>query len=295
MSKQEFESIANQFKALSAAEKRGDCDLADIGKLGAACIKLINAPHIEQLDQGATTLEGRRKSYELRKSERNISRPIRKDLFCANAKTFLAEWKRLSDQAMKGSGKVSHEKLDETLYTAVTSFAVAYDLYKPTSRKTPGTFFEIIVGELLGAVTRLPRGKQIDLPDTDYKVPTDIVLMGAPGKPSLVIPTKITTRERIVQPWAHQRILADVYGKQYRSILVCVSELQRDGDKGINEICVPGQVKGFQKHLAQMSGMYYLDVPASYVTDDMKKVIAVKPLSFLFNGDLIELLELDNR
>ena len=132
-----------------------------------------------------------------------------------------------------------------------------------------------------------------DLPDTDYKVPTDIVLYGEEGKPSLVIPTKITTRERIVQAWAHQRILADVYGDRYRSILVCVSELQRDENRGVNEICVPGQVKGFQKHLAQMSAMYYLDPPAPYMTEDFLKIIPVKPLSALLQGDLKTLLEID--
>jgi hypothetical protein len=183
--------------------------------------------------------------------------------------------------------------MDSILYTAAIAFAACYDLYSPKSRKTPGTFFEVLIGTILTVVSGLPRSKQISLPDTKYKVTTDIVLQGSNGKPSLVIATKITTRERIGQPWMHQRILDEAFGRgKYKSILVAVSELQRDEEQGVNEICVPGQVALFQKYLSQMYGLYYLDPPAAYCTKEIVELLPVGPLSLLFGEVLVKLLQL---
>ena len=119
---------------------------------------------------------------------------------------------------------------------------------------------------------------------------TDIVLLNDKG-PQLVIPTKITTRERIVQVWAQQRILQDVFGSgKYLSILISMSELQRDQDAGVNEICVPGQVGLFQKYLAQVSGMYYLDVPKAYGTEEISQLVRVGDFGQFLAGDLRKLL-----
>jgi hypothetical protein len=149
-----------------------------------------------------------------------------------------------------------------------------------------------MIGALLGAVTGLPRSKQITLPDSRYKVPTDIVLQGQHGKPSLVIPTKITTRERVVQPWAHQRILDDGFGRgKYKSILIVVSELQR-AEGAVNEICLPGQIELYQKYLAQVYGMYYLDPPAAYMRPEFVALLPTRRLSVLLASELSALLEL---
>src|SRR5690606_14225136 len=129
----------------------------------------------------------------------------------------------------------------------------AYDLWQRRSRKTPGTFFEVLMASLLQQM--LPRAafsKHIPLAallrdrdaaegatetETDAveeaegeddgrsSVSTDLVI-GTPDRPGgVVVPLKITTRERIVQPFAHQRILDSAFGEGvYRSLLVCISE-----------------------------------------------------------------------
>ena len=106
-----------------------------------------------------------------------------------------------------------------------------------------------------------------------------------------MIPAKITTRERIVQPFAHQRILDSVFGAHhYNSILTCVSETQRHGPNGVKEICVPGTIRLFQKHLAVMAGIYYLDPPSRYLAKDVTSVIKVATVGELIHSDLAKLI-----
>jgi len=288
-----LEDIRRSFSLLKLRYDQGDNALEALGAVSGRALELLLALGTSTAKQGKAVLNGRTKLYEIRQREHFLSRPIRRDLFIAKPSDFLAAWKELLTAINVHKKKIDHTNIDGILYTAVMSFAVAFDLYLPTSRKTPGTFFEVMIGTLLAATTGFPRAKQITLPDSRYKVPTDIVLQGEKGKPSLVIPTKITTRERVVQPWAHQRILDDAFGRgKYKSVLVVVSELQRDGSKGVNEICVPGQIGLFQKYLAQMYGMYYLDPPASYMRRECTELLSTKPLSELFQADLLELLEL---
>lgn len=248
---------------------------------------------------------GQRKVYQVKRRNGSLSRPIREDLFIADPEAFDRSWKELIKAIERSKDKglrertVTTSNLDSILYTTVIAFAASYDLYKPKSRKTPGTFFEVTVGTLLGEFAGLTRGKQVALPGTRDKVPTDIVLKGPEGKPSLVIPTKITTRERIVQVWVHQRILDSAFNtsgnQQYKTVLVAVNEIQRDGEKGVNEICVPGQVRLYQNYIAKLSGMYYLDPPLAYTKSEFSRSLSslpVKTMSALLTGDLATLLDL---
>ena len=172
-------------------------------------------------------------------------------------------------------------------------FSICYDLWRPGSRKTPGTFFEILVGSLVQAVTpRLTRRAHVPLLEPGESVSTDIVFLEPGERGGLAIPVKITTRERIVQPFAHQRILDAVFGEgRFRSILVCVSEMQRQRDTGANAICVPGTIRQFQRYLAPLAGLYYLDPPARYLRDDVTGLIPVGTLGDLLAHDLPSRLE----
>lgn len=95
----------------------------------------------------------------------------------------------------------------------------------------------------------------------------------------------------MVQPYAHQRILDSVFGDQaFKSTLVCMSEMQRDGDDNANAICVPGTIRLFQMHLAELSGIYYLDPPARYLHDDVAGVVTVNSVGALLADDLPTLI-----
>ncbi|WP_425992189.1 hypothetical protein, partial [Brevundimonas sp. TWP2-3-2] len=102
---------------------------------------------------------------------------------------------------------------------------------------------------------------------------------------SIVVPLKITTRERIVQPFAHQRILDGRFGAgRYRSMILCVSETQLDAKTStVKQICVPGTIKLFQRYLASVEGLYYADPPARYLHKDVTSVITVGTVGDFFH------------
>jgi hypothetical protein len=76
----------------------------------------------------------------------------------------------------------------------------------------------------------------------------------------------------------------------YRSIILCISETQRDDDGDcVNDICVPGTVKLFQRHLASIDNLCYADPPARYLTPDVAEVIAVNTIGWLLTQGLRQL------
>ncbi|MCY4646040.1 MAG: hypothetical protein OXE73_04115 [Gammaproteobacteria bacterium] len=140
----------------------------------------------------------------------------------------------------------------------------------------------------------LERTAHVKLAGQTENVSTDIAFLERGHRGGLVVPAKITTRERIVQPFAHQRILDSVFGEQrFRSILVSVSEMQRQRQTGANAICVPGPIRLYQLHLARLSGLYYLDPPARYLERDVADHITVDTVGRLLGEDLPALTALD--
>ena len=238
------------------------------------------------------------KKYEVYQAQGASSRPILPELFLASAEDFQTHWDKMISGIQEAENKIVLTGLvqpdtaalfaDRCIYTAVVSFACCYDLWKTSSRKTPGTFFELVLGGILSKL--LPhhtRSKHIRLPGNVDDVSTDIVF-SSPGLHHLIFAAKITTRERIVQPFAHQRILDSVFGEDvYRTLIVCISETQRDDNRNcVNDICVPGTVKLFQRHLASIDYICYADPPARYLAADVAEVISVKTIGWLLTEGL---------
>jgi hypothetical protein len=112
------------------------------------------------------------------------------------------------------------------------------------------------------------------------KLPTDFVFDLGQDRAKFHLPVKTSTRERVIQVWAHQRVLDGVYGTgRFLGTLVCLSENKTDKKtREVIEICLPDQWRVYQMFVAQMKRVYYLDVPARY--QELNKVfpkIIVKP------------------
>jgi hypothetical protein len=206
--------------------------------------------------------------------------------------------------------------VNRTVYTAVTAFSVCFDLWKPKSRKTPGTFFEVFVGSTcrlrfpdyeltkhiaIGdpdvpadedlAPIEDPEGREEERAVQGNFVSTDLVIRRPDADRGAVVPLKITTRERIVQPFAHQRILDSAFPGRYASFIACISEVQRDDKtQTVKQICVPGTIALFQKHLAKVAGLYYCDVPQRYSRQDFTQLIPVRDFHHIFS-DITNWLE----
>lgn len=276
-----MKSIDDALKQIKRAYDRGDRPLEAITVLVLLALRNVVGERWESIG----TTEGR--DYSILVSPNgHKSRPILRHMFEESPEEFTRQWIELT-KAIDGTRHLialPPAEINKILYTAVMSVAVAFDLWRPTSRKTPGTFFEILLGSVLGAL--LPtyvRTKSIALGVENEEeaqgesVSTDIVFTNPSATKSLVIPAKITTRERVVQPFAHQRILDSKFGEgRYVSLLTCVSETQRDEKSNTAKmICVPGTIQLFQQHLARLGGIFYLDPPARYLKPDLQRLIPI--------------------
>lgn len=268
-----IDSIAAEHIALKKQYDSGGSPLVELSTITISCLDLISDA-LSKLQYGRSD----DKNYVVYTDATEKSRPVNRDLFIESGTTFAFLWRRFmgSIDPIQHSSSLDSASINKLLYTVITSFAICIDIWKPKSRKTPGTHFEVLLGSVISQfLPEHTRTKFIELPGQDEKVSTDIVFdLGGTG---IVIPAKITTRERIVQPYAHQRILDSIFGEaRYKSILLCVSETQRDDKKiWVNDICVPGTVKLFQTHLSKLGGLYYLDPPSRYLHSDISTLINV--------------------
>jgi hypothetical protein len=102
---------------------------------------------------------------------------------------------------------------------------------------------------------------------------------------------KTSTRERVIQVWAHQRVLDGVYGTgRFLGTPVILGETKTDRRKReVIEICLPDQWRIYQMHIAQLKRIYYLDVPATYEKlSEVFPPLNVKPLGhFFFEADTL--------
>lgn len=141
----------------------------------------------------------------------------------------------------------SHMKQDaisRILYTAAMAYCCTTDLTKESDRKTPGTFFEVLVGHLVAVKFGVNPARSIQVLNLDLErdLPTDYVFDLGEGKNRIHLPVKISTRERVVQVWAHQRVLDGVYGvSRFRGVLVCLNETNKQSrTNSVIEVCLPG-------------------------------------------------------
>ena len=262
---------------------KAEADLEKLGKLG----------HPEFGERSYIAFRGRGLLKE------NRSRPLNGALFDASLSPtrFGARWDDLASRVDRAKHRLDHPQANAIVYQAVQSVASCYDVWQPASVKTPGTFYEIVIGSLFGEVTGLARGKQISCEvkvageAESVNIPTDIVLK-TPGKAAgIVVAAKTSTRERISQVFVQQKLLEAIFGEGvYRSMLVSVSEIQHiKGD--LQETCVPGQVNLYQTHIAKLLGLFYLDPPFRYLTLSKAKVIPVQTVGDLLGGGLQRLIE----
>jgi len=246
-----------------------------------SCLNIVNYCQKKLSDKTKYFLYGEfpgnpKVPYNVFAAEGRISRAIRPDLYIKSSEDFLAKSKQLLKLAKDEKHvwtNADYVCAAEVIYTAIMSFASCFDIWNPDARKTPGTFFEVYMAGLLQTVfpdalfskhislTKIvaagkvlaEKGKEVSAVESaeteeddeeDSSVSTDVVV-AVPGKPGgIVLPLKITTRERIVQPFAHQRILDAAIGKGvYKSLIVCISETRLDKKKKKIETNLRGRAR----------------------------------------------------
>lgn len=96
-------------------------------------------------------------------------------------------------------------------------------------------------------------------------LPTDYIFDLGAGKPKFHVPVKTSTRERVVEVWAQQRILDGAFGVgRFICLLTCIGETNLEKNMSVGITCVPNQWMNYQLFVSQIKRAYYLDVPDKY-------------------------------
>jgi hypothetical protein len=208
------------------------------------------------------------KQYFAFRTPHRLSRPVNRDLYIHDV-TILDEWlQRL--KANPGLDWLATEECDRFLYTMAVSFCAMSDVTSDDDKKTPGTYFEQLVGHLFAITFGVhPRNRVevLTVEDERSTLPTDFIFDLGPRQLKFHVPVKISTRDRVVQVWAHQKMLDGVYGEgRFRGILVALGETQLDRKKmRVQEILLPDQWAVYQRFVARLHRVYYFDPPKKYL------------------------------
>ena len=224
------------------------------------------------------------KEYISFKLGKRLSRAVNKQLFAAEPKEWGVFCKAIASKREPG---MESQRITRIIYSVAASFFCFIDLTKDGDQKTPGTFFEYLIGHLFA--WRLDVNPKTRLPvlnlDMEATLPTDFVFDLGPNRAKFHLPIKVSTRERVIQVWAHQRVLDGVYGTgRFLGTPVILTETKTDKKKReVIEICLPDQWRIYQMHIAQLKRIYYLDVPAAYSRlNDVFPPLIVKPFGHFF-------------
>lgn len=190
-----------------------------------------------------------------------VSRPVNAALFKPDAKWLADNW----DAWL--AGKLPVDVLASMAYTAAIGPCLAMELFDRQNKKGPATYFECFIGHIFSCELGINPTKKVTLPILDRKIrmTMDFIFDATDKKIGLHLACKMSCRERVVQAWAHQRLLEVVYEGKYIGMLVSFAETKLDSKKlEVVEICVPDQWLAYQANLATIKRIYYFDIPDRY-------------------------------
>lgn len=225
--------------------------------------------------------------FRRRDIETGISRAVNRALFITEPKYVADFW----DSWVVGNGNPSD--LIRMSYTVALAPCLALELFDRQNRKGPATYFECLIGHIFAKALNTNPEKKIALnvADRQIKMTMDF-LFHLPNGVRIHLPVKMSTRERVVQAWAHQRILDGAYGSgAYKGLMVLFCETKLDSRSlEVVEVCVPDQWLVYQLLLSKMERIYYFDVPERYkaLTAKFPETIQIKEFGeFLIEKDSI--------
>jgi len=206
------------------------------------------------------------KEYFSYGENRKLTRPINKNLYDHATDNMVNSF--FEKLKINSITDITAENITSIVYRIAISFCAAIDIIKESDQKTPGTFFEYLMGHLFSINFGVKPRNQIEVLNLDMKskLPTDFIFDLGTNKPKFHVPVKTSTRERVVQVWAHQRVLDGVYGNgRFIGLLTCLAETKLDHKtKDVVEICLPEQWRLYQLFISQLKRVYYLDIPQKY-------------------------------
>lgn len=200
------------------------------------------------------------------------SRPVNIDLYNAgcgiyqNGKTLIEVfWDNVRSHSIANQ---SAEDITAALYTICMNYCCCADLVNGV-KSNSGDYFEKLVGHLYSMhllVSPTNQMNAVELDGESISLPTDFIFDLGAGKPKFHVPAKTSTRERVVEVWAQQRVLDGAFGVgRFLCLLTCIGETNfYSKDMSVALTCVPNQWINYQLFISQIKRAYYLDVPGKY-------------------------------
>jgi hypothetical protein len=225
---------------------------------------------------------------------KRISRAVNKSLYSPPS---LKKWRKLVTTLDRGdvaSAGMTAKEITKLIYSVAMSFCCAIDLLKRGDQQRPGTFFGYLISHLVAS--RFGVNPQRELPlvniEVESHLPTDFTfdVPGSGGRRrKFHLPLKTSTRERAIQIFAHQAMLDNAHGRRiFAAIPVILGETKTDQNKReVIEICLPKQWRLYQRHLAHLARVYYLDIPEAYrqLSHGQPPIIVKEFGEFFFEAD----------
>lgn len=235
------------------------------------------------------------KTYFAFKNEESgrVSRPVNEALYSDDLNAVQAFFDTLDkgktvQEIAEAFTSWNKNDLQKTLYSMVMAFCCARDMQTNGDQKTPGTFFEYFIGYVFSKRLLVNPVRRVDIHLQNQKIPltTDFLFDPGQNRKKLHVPVKTSTRERVIQVWAHQKVLDGTQGTgHYLGTPVLLTETKLDKEKlEVIEICLPDQWRIYQGYISQLTRVYYLDMPKPYANLNSASLfrIHVRPFSEFF-------------
>jgi len=272
-------------KAQARADLKSDSTRQSILHLALTSLAFL----LQECQEISLTSRVRGKQYFSYRRDNVVARPVNSEFFLPDPKAIRVLWENWNQT------HISHDQFAQLLYTIALAPCLAMEILDRQNKKGPATFFEHYIGHLIGHTAGSNPIRRLDLPVHGRRVrmTMDLLFDLRHASTKLHVPVKMSTRERVVQAWSHQRLLNSAYGDgAYRGIMVFFAETKMDSRTlEVVEICVPDQWLAYQALLAKMERIYYFDIPVRYrdLTSTYPHVISIKEITSLFSeaGDLL--------
>jgi len=202
-------------------------------------------------------------SFSLPSASKAVCRPANAAFFDLDVDRVSAHWQAWWE------GKLDPADLARMSYTIALAPCLAMELYDRQNKKQPATYFEILIGHIFAkSIGTNPYTKEtFSIEGRAVRMTMDFLFDMGKGNRRIHLPVKMSTRERVVQAWAHQRLLDAAHGlNTYKGIMVLFAETKLDSRKlEVVEICLPDQWLAYQTLLSRMDRIYYFDIPGVYL------------------------------
>jgi hypothetical protein len=222
------------------------------------------------------------KKYNSYKRNEVVTRPANRSFYTRDIEKVISLWRKWEKDSIK------QEEFSAMTYTIALAPCLALELLDRQNKKGPATYFECLIGHIFAKTFGVEptKGISFSINGKNVRMTMDFLFKLGNGKTNIHLPVKMSTRERVVQAWSHQRLL-DAYSKGiYKGVMVLFSETKMDSKKlEVVEICVPDQWLIYQKFLARLDKIYYFDVPERYqvLTNEFPEIIEIKQFGEFFN------------